>query len=197
MLAIPNRLGYMIESGLDIGLNPVFPARQGVEMSEEATQAGTVALKEFIKLAARVEERVAVIYELFATHFKTDPELSYFWRLSAEAERYHAASIRLHNLTVDTEKPTDMSNLPVAMGELAEFIDELDSISARYRDSTPTVSEALQTAIHIESDGCEVHGRTQFSFLYPKLADLFQQLEEEDRAHRQTFLTALNRFNGD
>ena len=60
-------------------------------------------LKEFNQLTADIELAVAAIYDHFAAQFADQVEFSTFWRLSAEAERYHAATIRIHEHTVQPD----------------------------------------------------------------------------------------------
>lgn len=153
-------------------------------------------LRDYVQLAAQVEDAVARIYDLFGTQFSANVEFSHFWRLSAEAERYHAATIRLHQAVLTDDCAVDETRLPVAVQETAEFLEDLQDKARACAAAPPTQSEAIEMALWIESHGSEVHGRTQFAFLHPTMAELFQRLEEEDRVHRRTFEVARQRFNG-
>ena len=70
----------------------------GVEMAQPESSAGTGDfLREILDLAVAIELECAGVYEVFASQFTENEELATFWRLYAEAERYHAATIRLHH----------------------------------------------------------------------------------------------------
>lgn len=162
------------------------------------TQPGTLpeltALVEYIQLSARVEDAVARIYDHFGTIFAERPELSHFWKLSAEAERYHAATIRLYELTVSPDLPVDETCLPKAIDETRRHLDEILAVEEACKATPPTPEGAIDVAIRLESNAAEAHGRTQFSFLFPALKDLFVRLAEEDQAHRTTFEAARARL---
>ena len=160
------------------------------------TQSTPMALRDYINLAAQVEDTVARIYDLFGTQFAANVEFSHFWRLSAEAERYHAATIRLHLAVLPDNSSADESKLPLALQETQEFLGALEEKATTCTVSPPSQAEAIDLALWIESHGSEVHGRTQFAFLQPTMAELFRRLEEEDRVHRRTFEVARTRFDG-
>ncbi len=153
-----------------------------------------ILLREFITLAADIELAVAAIYDHFAQQFAHHVEFSTFWRLSAEAERYHAATIRIHEATTQTDQDVDEATLPIEVAEAKRLLGELASMHADLAGNPRTPAQAIELALQIESEGAEVHGRSQFSFLYPELEELFSRLAEEDRAHRKSFALAKNKF---
>jgi len=151
-------------------------------------------LREFITLTADIELAVAAIYDHFAEQFSDNVEFSTFWRLSAEAERYHAATIRIHEATAKEDQVVDEAQLPIHVGEARTLLADLGGIAADIVANPPTAKGAIDLALQIEGEGAEVHGRSQFSFLYPELEDLFSRLAEEDRAHRKSFALAKAKF---
>lgn len=151
-------------------------------------------LREFITLAADIELAVAGIYDHFAHQFSDDVEFSTFWRLSAEAERYHAATIRIHEATAKQDQVVDEAQLPIQVDEARKLLDQLQQTAAELAAAPLTATQAIDLALQIEGEGAEVHGRSQFSFLYPELEDLFSRLAEEDRAHRKSFALAKTKF---
>ena len=158
------------------------------------TDPNAMNLREYVQLAAAVEDAVATVYELFGAHFAANVEFSHFWRLCAEAERYHAATIRLHEMVLPLDARADESKLPNVAREVQDFLEDLHARVQACQRTPVSPKEALDLAYWIESQGSEVHGRTQFAFLHPAMAELFQHLEEEDRVHRQTFDAARARF---
>ena len=164
-------------------------------MTGSSTEGGE-PLRAFIGLAAGIEDAVAAIYDQFAERFSVQEEFALFWRLSAEAERYHSATISLHGALLDLDKPVDETVMRADLDAMSSFLERLEGIRERCVAQPCDATQALDLAIEIESDGCEVHGRTQFAPLYPGLAALFEKLAEEDRAHRRSFAAARQRFHG-
>ncbi len=164
-------------------------------MTGSSTEGGN-PLRAYIGLAAGIEDAVAAIYDQFAERFSKQEEFALFWRLSAEAERYHSATIRLHGALLNLDQPVDEAMMQVDLEAMSSFLARLEGISERCAAQPCDASQALDLAIEIESNGCEVHGRTQFAPLYPGLAGLFEKLAEEDRAHRRSFAAARQRFHG-
>jgi len=152
------------------------------------------AVKEYIHLAAETEDAVARIYELFGGLFSSNVEFCDFWRLSAEAERYHAATIRLYDLVLADQATSEPARVAAGVDDTRALLTRLQAEAARLEHATPSMQEALDIAIHIEAEGSEIHGRGQFAFLFPALSDLFERLDQEDRAHRRTFEAARSRF---
>ena len=151
-------------------------------------------LREFITLAADIELAIAAIYDHFAEQFADNAEFSTFWRLSAEAERYHAATIRIHEATAVEGQVVDEAQLPIQVGEARQLLAQLQQTTAELATTPRTAAQAIELALEIEGEGAEVHGRSQFAFLYPELEELFSRLAEEDRAHRKSFALAKQKF---
>lgn len=151
-------------------------------------------LREYIELAARLELEVADLYEFFSGVFSQDPERSHFWRLSAEAERYHAATIHVHLVVLEEQRDLQHPELPVAIDDMKKLIGQVTLLRKRFGEQAPTLRQALEAAIMVEESGSETHGRSQFEFLYPGLRDLFVRMADEDLAHRQTFSVALQKL---
>ena len=84
---------------------------------------------EIIELSVGIELECAGLYEVFAKNFQGRAELVYFWKLYAEAERYHAASIRIHQATFTGEgQAAPAADLDAARA----FLGELRALRARY-----------------------------------------------------------------
>jgi hypothetical protein len=163
-------------------------------MTGRTSSSPVSMLKQYVQLAAEIELAVAELYDLFASTFSRDEEMSHFWRLSAEAERYHAATIHVHLLVIEEGAIDTAPQLPVEMDEMKRLAQQIADIKARCLASAPTPAEALQLAQTVEEQGSEAHGRAQFEFLYPSLRDLFLRMAEEDLAHRRSFASAMGKF---
>ncbi|MFN7144100.1 MAG: hypothetical protein ACK4YP_10005, partial [Myxococcota bacterium] len=89
---------------------------------------------DIIDLAVAIELECAALYEVFARCFGGRDEVVYFWRIYAEAERYHAASIRIHQAAFSGEK---LEALDVGVTEAARVLDEIRAMRIGY-ERTPT-----------------------------------------------------------
>jgi hypothetical protein len=147
---------------------------------------------DIIDLAVAIELECAALYEVFARCFAGRDEVAYFWRLYAEAERYHAASIRIHQAAFTGDHASDA--LEVGIDEAARVLDEIRTLRVGYERTPPTIAQALASARHVEETSAELHGRTQFFRLHPHFEELFQKMAEEDRAHRDVLATAEKKF---
>ena len=152
------------------------------------------SIGDIIDHAVAIELECAALYEVFARAFSGTPELVYFWRLYAEAERYHAASIRIHQAAFASVAKKDA--LPVGVKEARKFLDQLKVTRLKCEKKAPTVKEALRIARDLEDSSAELHARTQFFKLYPEMAELFAKMSEEDRAHRDVLKSAEEKFAG-
>lgn len=144
---------------------------------------------EIIELSVAIELECAALYEVFAKTFQGRSDLVYFWKLYAEAERYHAASIRIHQATF-----SELPGRQVDGSGTRAFLEELKGLRSRYEREHITVKEALKIARMVEEHSEELHGRTQFFADNPDLQDLFNKMAEEDRAHRDMLSTAEQKF---
>lgn len=147
-----------------------------------------------IDLAVAIELEVAALYEAYARAFHGRQEVAYFWRLYAEAERYHAATIRIHQASFQETvvEPDSQEDL----AEPTRFLEELRLLRAQAEKNAPTILQALATARRVEEHSAELNGRAQFFRRHPGLAELFQRMAEEDRAHRDVLTTAEARWGG-
>lgn len=150
---------------------------------------------EIIDLAVSIELECAALYEVYARCFSSQEELVYFWRLYAEAERYHAASIRIHQASfLATDTDDGASEGEVDPSEARRFLAELKDARESAERRPPTVLEALRRARWVEENSAELHGRTQFFRRHPMLAELFRAMAEEDRSHREMLDNAEKRW---
>lgn len=146
---------------------------------------------DIIDIAVAIELECAALYEVFGRCFSGRDEVVYFWRMYAEAERYHAASIRIHQAAFASE---DFSTLEVGTDEATRVLGDIRALRERFERTPPSITEALQAARSVEESSAELHGRTQFFRLHPGLIELFRQMAEEDKGHRDVLATAEQRF---
>jgi hypothetical protein len=149
-------------------------------------------MQDIIELAVAIELECAGLYEVFAKNFAGDAELVYFWKLYAEAERYHGATIRIHQAAFSDG--VDPARLQVGSEDMLSLLSYIRENRTRYEREKPTVQDAMRIARRIEESSAELHGRTQFFKLHPSYAELFEKMAEEDRAHRDVLVAAEQKF---
>ena len=152
-------------------------------------------LKDVIELAVAIEHECAAVYEVFARRFADDDEFSAFWRLYAEAERYHGATIRIHQATFGQGPVADGDQFNAEAEASEHFLEQLRAWRAKFGSGALTRAEAFAVAKQIEESTAELHGRTQFFKLYPRFQELFQRMNEEDTQHREMLGDAQKRFS--
>ena len=97
---------------------------------------------EMIELAVLIELECAGLYEVFARCFQGRAEMVYFWRHYAEAERYHAASIRILQATFS---PATEGNADAQPSR--SFLEDLRALRHRYEQ--PAVPITIREALNI------------------------------------------------
>ena len=145
---------------------------------------------DIIDLAVAIELECASLYEAYARSFGKRAELVTFWRLYAEAERYHAATIRIHQASF-ADAPVSGS---VDVSAAQTFLRALRLARVEAERPGVTVKQAMGKARWVEESAAELHGRTQFFESHPHLAELFAKMAEEDQAHRDMLTTAEAKF---
>lgn len=151
----------------------------------------SAARLELIDLAVKIELECAALYEVYARCFAANDAFSQFWGLYAEAERYHAASIRIHQASFAANGGGEGEVVP---DEARAFLDEIRAARESAERQKPTAVEALRRARWVEEHSAELHARTQFFRNHPELAEFFQSMAEEDRAHRDMLTNAEKRW---
>ena len=165
-------------------------------MAQPESAAGTGDfLREILDLAIAIELECAGVYEVFASQFTENEELATFWRLYAEAERYHAATIRLHQATF-TGTAVDTDSFPTEVAQSRAFLEQLRAWRKEYAANKPSLTEAFTKPRQIEGSTAELHGRTQFFKVYPSFEELFTLFIKEDEEHRQLLDDAESRWVG-
>jgi len=149
---------------------------------------------DILDLAVKIELECAAVYEALGKAFVQHPELSMFWKLYAETERYHAACIRVHQASLLSHGALEGDAFPAEVEESRELLQRLQHWKKDLRTNQPSVAEAFSLARSLENHTAELHGRTQFFALYPEFQELFQQMVEEDREHRAFLDSAEKRF---
>ena len=149
-----------------------------------------------LELAVSIELECAGLYEVFAKRFANKRELVYFWMNYAEAERYHAASIRIHQSALAGMPPVGEQAFDVESGEARTFLGEVKAAREKAEREGVSIGEALKLARWVEESSAELHGRIQFFKVFPEFGDLLQKMAEEDRAHRDLLESAEKRWAG-
>ena len=150
--------------------------------------------KDVLEVAVTIELECAALYEVFAKRFSSRRELVYFWMNYAEAERYHAASIRIHQSALAGMPEIGEQRFDVEEGEARKFLADVKAAREGCDRDGVTITEALRLARWVEESSAELHGRIQFFKVFPDFGDMLQKMAEEDRAHRDMLDSAQKRW---
>lgn len=150
--------------------------------------------KDVLELAVGIELECAALYEVFAKRSTNRRELVYFWMNYAEAERYHAASIRIHQSALAGMPEMGEQKFELESTEAAAFLAEVRAAREKCEREGVTIGDALRLARWVEEHSAELHGRIQFFKVFPEFGDLLQKMAEEDRAHRDLLSSAEKRW---
>jgi hypothetical protein len=159
-------------------------------MADPTTESVPETPTSIVDLAVAIELECAALYEAYARAFAKRSDLFTFWRLYAEAERYHAATIRIHQASF-AEAPVSGD---VDTSEARLFLEQLRTARSEAEQPGITPRTALGKARWVEEASAELHGRTQFFKSHPHLAELFAKMAEEDQAHRDVLRSAEAKF---
>ena len=150
--------------------------------------------KDVLELAVAIELECAGLYEVFAKRFSGRRDLSYFWMNYAEAERYHAASIRIHQSALAGMPQEGEQEFDSESTDAAGFLGAVRTAREKAERDGVSIGEALKLARWVEESSAELHGRIQFFKVFPEFGDLLQKMAEEDRAHRDLLASAEKRW---
>lgn len=151
---------------------------------------------ELLETAVAIELECAALYEVFAKAFAAHPDQVYFWKLYAEAERYHAASIRIHQVALYSNAAEAAAPAGAELDDARTFLGELRATREGFERNGVSIREALEAARRTEDHSAELHGRVQFFRSMPEFDDLFRKMAEEDKAHRDVLASAEARWGG-
>ena len=151
-------------------------------------------VRDMLELCVAIELECAAVYDMLAKQYGDNEELTVFWRLYAEAERYHAATIRIHQHSFETDDMAVEQALETDADETRTFLDQLRSWRDEFATGRPSLERAFEVAQVIEDSTAELHGRTQFFKAYPSFHLLFQQMTDDDKEHRDMLSSAVERF---
>ncbi len=150
--------------------------------------------KDVLELAVGIELECAALYEVFAKRSTSRRELVYFWMNYAEAERYHAASIRIHQSALAGMPEVGEQKFEVESHDAAAFLADVRAVREKCEREGVTIAESMRLARWVEEHSAELHGRIQFFKVFPEFGDLLQKMAEEDLAHRDLLSSAEKRW---
>ncbi len=128
----------------------------------------------------RVETRVGDFYQWLSETFNDDSEVSgFFYRLSMQ-ERSHANLISYAKKLVH-QSPCDFEDVDIEIGVVAEIEELLTDF--RTENPQPTLNDALEISMKVESHHAEKLHRSAVIESNPKVASLVNSLAVADEEH--------------
>lgn len=127
-----------------------------------------------------IESSVAKLYEWFSECFATEPEASGFFFRLAMQERSHANMVAFSKGLV-RRSPNDFSGIDFDMALVDDLL--LTVVNFRTNNPHPSLSQALEFAMEIESHGAEGVHRSMIIQSNPEIANMVNSLAQADREH--------------
>jgi len=127
-----------------------------------------------------IETSVAKLYEWFSECFTADREASGFFFRLAMQERSHANMVAFSKGLV-RRSPSDFSTIDFDMALVDDLLETI--INFRNNNPQPSLAQALEFAMVIESHGAEGIHRSMVIQSNPEIADMVNSLAKADREH--------------
>lgn len=127
-----------------------------------------------------IESSVAKLYEWFSECFTADREASGFFFRLAMQERSHATMVAFSKGLV-RRSPTDFSSVDFDMALVDDLLQTVTDF--RTQHPRPSVAQALDFAMAIESHAAEGIHRSMVIQSNPEVADMINNLAKADKEH--------------
>jgi len=127
-----------------------------------------------------IELSVAKLYEWFSGCLTGDPEASGFFFRLAMQERSHASMVAFSKGLIRC-KPSDFSNIDFDMALVDDLLQTIDIFRAGH--TKPTLEQALEFAMAIESHAAEGIHRSIIIQSNPEVSNMINSLAKADQEH--------------
>ena len=127
-----------------------------------------------------IESSVAKLYEWFSDCFVADSEASGFFFRLAMQERSHATMVTFSKGLV-RRSPNNFSTVDFDMALVDDLLQMVSNFRAQ--NPLPSLAQALDFAIAIESHAAEGIHRSMVIQSNPEIADMINNLAKDDREH--------------
>lgn len=128
----------------------------------------------------KIESSVAKLYEWFSEVFASDGEASGFFFRLAMQERSHANMVSFSKNLV-RRSPNEFATVDFDMALVDDLMDTI--IRFRVDNPQPSLADALDFAMSIESHGAEGIHRSTVIQSNPEIAEMVNNLATADREH--------------
>jgi len=147
----------------------------------------SVDAKHILTKCSEVEETVAILYRYFSRLHLGDKEISALFFKTALEEDEHAnqfkLAYRLHG--------AGMKSIRTDQQSVDAILNKLKSLYETVQKKSPSVKEALNIAINVESSLSEYHMNSIVVFEDPSLSKLFTSMRKNDELHVEMLQEAL------
>lgn len=147
----------------------------------------SVDAKQILTKCSEIEESVAIIYRYFSRLYLGDKDISALFFKTALEEDEHSnqfkLACRLHGAGMKSIK-TDQQSID-------SILNKLKSLYEAVQKKAPSLKEALNIAISIESSLAEYHMNAIVEFEDQHLSKLFTSMRKNDDLHVEMLQEAL------
>lgn len=144
-----------------------------------------------LELCADIEIKFAELYRFFAELFIENPEISALWNKTANEEDNHAEQFKL----AVRLRGAGMETVKVDPSKITYIIEKLNTFLPKFKESNPTLAQALMFAIQLEEKLSDYHMSILVDFADNDLAKLFKAMANNDIGHIDMLHQALKEIS--
>ncbi len=133
-----------------------------------------------LEICREIEECIAELYHYYADIFSDTPDISKLWEKTAREEENHANQFTLA-ITIYRQGIIQSVNTDLHFAE--NILDKLKSIYSTVKQSSPTIADALRSAIKLEERLAEYHMSSLAHFQDESYRKLFEAMMKNDQNH--------------
>lgn len=151
----------------------------------------SIAETNILLTCSEIEDTVAIIYRYFSNLYSDTKEISDLFFKTALEEDEHAnqfrLAYRLHGAGMKTIKADSK--------QIQAIFEKLRLLYSTIQTTPPSIKQALQLSIKVETTLAEYHMSSMVEFQDPSLSKLFVSMKNNDDAHVQMLLQASDTYN--
>jgi rubrerythrin len=148
-----------------------------------------IGIRNLFRALDHIEVRMAEFYAWLSS-VMGDPEAVWFFAKMSRQEESHRDLVRLEARLVENNA-TELDTVAVDVADLHDAMTDLDRFEAEH--PRPTLKQALDFALQMESRAAEQHYRTAMAQIDTKTSSVVQSLARADEAHTEEIRRFRNR----
>jgi len=133
---------------------------------------------EVLNIAAKIERKIAAIYDIFRKEFKDERQISSFWETLVNEEEAHAGFLDAKSVMVRL-KPDIFGDTVVDSEILEQSLSEMEDLEKKMINGVTDFSAALSIALKIETEVVEKRYNKLIEIGDPVIKKIFADLTKK------------------